>query len=129
MKFLQQYSTVERGNSHTENSQKTFASWAPPTNFEVQKQHNLCWDMARRQTFCVPKEFPNPALASDQVHTPAQQLDRLEITLRKLLQRGFKLMLMHPLPEPGNYGNEKDRLNLRALNKTLFANAGWCNDI
>jgi hypothetical protein len=78
-----------------------------------------------RQTWCAPKELPNPVTAGDKVQTTEQQLDRLEKTVRFILDRGFKLVLVHPIPEPGGNAQEiMHKRTVQGLGKTKYAHVG-----
>ncbi len=78
-----------------------------------------------RQTWCAPKELPNPIKAGEQVQTTEQLLDRLETTVRHILDLGFKLVLVYPIPEPGGNAPEIIRKRtVQGLSKTKYAHVG-----
>jgi hypothetical protein len=66
-----------------------------------------CSDLYNRATWCAPASVADPQKAGpDKLQTTGQQLDRLERTLRHMLERGFRLVVVHPVPEPGGSQEE-----------------------
>jgi hypothetical protein len=75
-----------------------------------------CTEPQNRGTWCAPESVADPEKAGpDKLQTTEQQLDRLERTLRLMLARGFRLVVMHPVPESGGSQEEimKKRRNQR----------------
>jgi hypothetical protein len=77
--------------------------------FQIYYQNYICmsspainWpcDGSYRTTWCAPKEHPDPK-TSPKVLQMNELMHSLNETLARILKRGFKIVLMHPLPEPG----------------------------